>query len=207
MSELINAVIDSVRVSLTSTQRIVILKEQNGERYLPIWIGPYETESITIALQEVEVSRPQTHDLIRNIFQALDTRLVHIEINALREDVFYGKLVLESSGKLIEVDARPSDAIALAVRYHVPILVEKTIFALAGTYPDVDIRSTFVEKMENEPGLETPAKPGSEINPDQLSAFEEFIDKLNLDDLDKPDSSKPPENKPDTDKPEDKDHE
>lgn len=203
MPEMIPALIDSVRVSLTSTQRIVILKESNGERFLPIWIGPFETESITIALQEVEVSRPQTHDLIKNIFQALETRLVRIEINALREDVFYGKLLLEKEGKMIEVDARPSDAIALAVRYHVPILVESAIFALAGTYPEADIRSSFVEELENEIKPEAGKGKQDEIKPDQLSVFENFIDQLHLDDLDKPGPQNPPGKKPDPEKPED----
>jgi bifunctional DNase/RNase len=204
MPEMITAIIDSIRVSLTSTQRIVILRELNGDRYLPIWIGPFETESITIALQEVEVSRPQTHDLIKNIFQAMDTRLTHIEINALHEDVFYGKLVLEKDGKLLEVDARPSDAIALAVRYHVPILVEQTIFTIAGTHPEIDIRSSFVEKLENETRPTGGQEKQPEINPEQLTVFENFIDNLHLDDLDKPASQDSPDQKPSHDKPEDK---
>lgn len=196
MAEMIISIIDSIRVSLTSTQRIVILRELEGERYLPIWIGPFETEAITIALQEVEVSRPQTHDLIKNIFQAMDARLTHIEINALREDVFYGKLVLEKDGKIIEVDARPSDAIAMAVRYHVPILVEQTIFALAGTHPEIDIRASFVEKMENEiaPAPGQPSEP--EVNSEQLSVFENFLNNLHFDDLDKPDSKDQPDQQP-----------
>ena len=74
MSDMVEVVIDSIRVSLMSQQRIVILREQNAERYLPIWIGVYEAESITIALQEVEVARPLTHDLLKNIFRQLDAQ-------------------------------------------------------------------------------------------------------------------------------------
>jgi len=149
MTEMVPAIIDSVRVSLTGTQRLVILRDASGEVCLPIWIGPYETEAITIALQEIEVARPQTHDLIKGILHALNARLTQIEINALRDDVFYSKLIIESGSNILEVDSRPSDAIALAVRFRVPILVDKSIFAIAGILPEADIRTSFAEKMEN----------------------------------------------------------
>ena len=80
MSRMVEVVIDSVRVSLTNQQRIVVLRENNSERYLPIWIGPYEAEAITIALQEVEVARPQTHDLLKNVLKSLNARLIRVEI-------------------------------------------------------------------------------------------------------------------------------
>ncbi len=83
MSDMIEVVIDSIRVSLMSQQRIVILREREAERYLPIWIGVYEAEAITIALQEVEVARPLTHDLVKNIFQQLNARVVRVEVVAL----------------------------------------------------------------------------------------------------------------------------
>jgi uncharacterized protein len=199
MPELKTAVIDSIRVSLTSTQRIIILRESEGGRYLPIWIGPFETESITIALQEIEVSRPQTHDLIKNIFHALDVRLKRIEINAIREDVFYGKLVLEVDGKNLDVDARPSDAIALAVRYQVPILVEDTIFALAGIAPELDIRSSFGEELENQQQPSAASDRSEKIDPTKLEVFENFLNQLHLDDMDKPSSLKKPDNEHPTD--------
>ena len=84
MSRMVEMVIDSVRVSLTNQQRIVVLREVNAERYLTIWIGPYEAESITIALQDIEVSRPQTHDLLKNVLSSLNARLLRIEVVALR---------------------------------------------------------------------------------------------------------------------------
>ena len=99
MPRMVEVVIDSVRVSLTNQQRIVVLRELNTERYLPIWIGPYEAEAITIALQEIEVARPQTHDLLKNILKNLDAHLVREEVLALREDVFYGNLVVECNGE------------------------------------------------------------------------------------------------------------
>ena len=94
MPKMIEVVIDSVRVSLTNQQRIVVLREKDADRYLPIYIGPYEAEAITVALQEVEVARPQTHDLIKNVLNSLNGRLARIEVISLREDVFYGNLVV-----------------------------------------------------------------------------------------------------------------
>jgi uncharacterized protein len=111
MSRMVEVVIDSVRVSLTNQQRIVVLRESNVERYLPIWIGPYEAEAITIALQEIEVARPQTHDLLKNLMQSINARLLRVEVIALREDVFFGNLVIElNDGQVLNIDCRPSDA-------------------------------------------------------------------------------------------------
>ena len=115
MSDMIEVVIDSIRVSLMSQQRIVILRERDAERYLPIWIGVYEAEAITIALQEVEVARPLTHDLVKNIFQQLNARVVRVEVVALRDDTFYGNIVAEVNGRTLQIDSRPSDALAVAV--------------------------------------------------------------------------------------------
>ena len=90
-----------MRVSLTNQQRIIVLKEKASDRFLPIWIGPYEAEAITLALQELEVARPQTHDLIRNILAGLKARLVRVEVTALREDVYYGNLVIEVNEEIV----------------------------------------------------------------------------------------------------------
>ena len=137
MSKMVEVVIDSVRVSLTNQQRIIILREVNEERYLPIWIGPYEAEAITISLQEIELARPQTHDLLKNFMKSLDARLLRVEVIDLQDDVFYGNLVLESNGNIINIDSRPSDALALAVRMHVPILVAVEIVFLQALAPSV----------------------------------------------------------------------
>ena len=103
MSEMVEVVIDSIRVSLMSQQRIVILREQNAERYLPIWIGVYEAESITIALQEVEVARPLTHDLLASIFRQLEARILRVEVVALRDDTYFGNIVVEKNGHLLNI--------------------------------------------------------------------------------------------------------
>ena len=107
MSRMVEVVIDSVRVSLTNQQRIVVLREVNNERYLPIWIGPYEAEAITIALQEIEVARPQTHDLLKSILTTLNAGLLRIEVVSLKEDVFYGNLVVEVDGRTVYIDFAP----------------------------------------------------------------------------------------------------
>ena len=180
MPEMIEMIVDSVRVSLTNQQRIIVLKEKATDRYLPIWIGPYEAEAITLALQELEVARPQTHDLIRNILAGLKARLVRVEVTTLREDVYYGNLVIEIGGEIVMVDSRPSDALALAVRYHVPILVASEVLEQAAIIQEPDIQeSTPVEGEE--PPSELP--PGSE---DRLSVFESFLDQLGGDEPEPP---------------------
>ena len=140
MEDMVEVVIDSIRVSLMSQQRIVILREQDEERYLPIWIGVYEAESITIALQEVEVARPLTHDLIRNLFNQLNARVIRVEVISLRDDTFYGNIVAESNGHTINIDSRPSDALAVAVRTHVPIFVAQSVMNAASIVPEDDIQ-------------------------------------------------------------------
>jgi bifunctional DNase/RNase len=171
--EMVEVVIDSIRVSLMSQQRIVILREVDADRYLAIWIGPYEAEAITIALQEVEVARPLTHDLLRNVFRAFDAKLMRVEVLSLREDVFYGNIVAESNGYTLDIDSRPSDALALAVRANVPILVSREVMENAGIIPEEDLET----QPEETPALAEP-EPESEGSAERLSVFEDFLEKL-----------------------------
>lgn len=198
MSRMIEVVIDSVRVSLTNQQRIVVLREVNAERYLPIWIGPYEAESITIALQEIEVARPQTHDLLKNVIGTLNGRLLRIEVVSLKDEVFFGNLVIEANGVILNIDSRPSDALALAVRSHVPILISKDVLDSAGVEPEEDMRS---QKPSAAAPLAPPVKPSAvepeaSVSEGRLSVFEDFLDNLNLDNLDTPSDDNEDENKP-----------
>jgi bifunctional DNase/RNase len=176
MSDMVEVVIDSIRVSLMSQQRIVILREVNAERYLPIWIGVYEAEAITIALQEVEVARPLTHDLLKNIFTSLNARIIRVEVSSLKDDTFYGNIVAEVDGKTLNVDARPSDALNLAVRAHVPILVDRSVMDAAGITPEEDIQE---QKQLESPAQPLPQEP-SEESEKRLSVFEDFLEKLDL---------------------------
>ena len=178
MSEMIEVVIDSLRVSLTNQQRIVVLREVGVERYLPIWIGPYEAEAITIALQEIEVARPQTHDLLKNFLTSLNARLLRVEVSSLNDDVFYGNLVVEVNDQIIDIDSRPSDALALAVRAHVPILVAQEVMEKAGIIPEKDLDED--QSSSEQSANEGEAPEGS----DRLSVFEDFLQ--NLDDEDQP---------------------
>ncbi len=195
MSKMVEVVIDSIRVSLTNQQRIVVLREVDTERYLPIWIGPYEAEAITYALQEVEVARPLTHDLLKNLLHALNGKLIRVEVISLRDDVYYGNLLVETNGHTIEIDSRPSDALALAVRAHVPILVAKEVMDSAGIIPEQETQEA--ESTSQASTAMTGPSTSSEQGEGRLSVFEDFLDKLNLDDLntssDSPDKEEPDE--------------
>jgi bifunctional DNase/RNase len=185
MLDMIEVVIDSIRVSLMSQQRIVILRQSEAERYLAIWIGIYEAEAITLALQEVEVSRPLTWDLLRNVFNSLNARLLRVEVVALKDETFFGNIVAEVDVRLLNIDSRPSDALALAVRAHVPIYVAKSVMDVAGITPDTDLH----EEQPAQPEEKTPpAQVAGEVESSRLSIFEDFLGKLDLGDLDKDDS-------------------
>jgi len=176
---MVEVVIDSVRVSLTNQQRIVVLKEVNAERYLPIWIGPYEAEAITIALQEIEIARPQTHDLVKNLIQLLNARLVRVEVLELKDDVFYGNLVVELDGNTINIDARPSDALALAVRTNVPVMVSEQVMQIASVTPEEED-----EEIGESDGGSTHLSKTEQGSEERLSVFEDFLENLDIDDED-----------------------
>jgi len=186
MSDMIEVIIDSIRVHLMTPQRVVVLKQVATERYLTIWVGPYEAEAITVALQEVEMVRPLTHDLLKNIFSAFSARITRVEIVRLQDDIFYGNIVAEVDGREINIDSRPSDAIAIAVRAHVPILVHASVMEAAGMLPDQDLPETTAPA----PARKAPPVPLTDEGNDRLSVFKDFIDKLDIDnpDKDKPDS-------------------
>lgn len=192
MSDMVEVAIDSVRVSLMSAQRLVVLRDLNADRYLPIWVGPYEAEAITVALQEIEIARPLTHDLLKNVFAVFNAQIRRVEIVALRDDIFYGNIVVDADGQTINVDARPSDAIALAVRAHVPILVDPSVMTQAGITPEQDIRSQAQTAATASEGSQlptapsapttsaTPTKPATSEDTSRLSIFEDFLNKLDV---------------------------
>ena len=183
MPDMIEVQIDSVRVHLMTPQRLVVLKQLHSDRYLPIWVGPYEAEAITVALQEVEMSRPLTHDLLKNVFGAFNARIIRIEIVKLQNDIFYGNIVADLNGREVHVDSRPSDAIALSVRAHVPILVHPSVMEEAGITPEQDLPEGSQEPEKSEP------VPLSKEGVERLSVFEDFLGKLDLDKLDDKDQS------------------
>ncbi len=174
---MIEMTIDSIRMSLMNYQRVVILKEKDTDRYLPIWIGPAEADSIAVKLQDVTVPRPLTHDLLRSVIDALGATVTSIVVSDLRNDTFYAKIILTCDGEYLEIDSRPSDAIALAVRVKAPIYAEEAVLDKAGIL------------LDKESGKPLPGREGKgKISDDELkklSPFVDFVDTLNLEDLDK----------------------
>lgn len=179
---MIEMTIESIRVSLMNYQRVVILREKDSDRYLPIWIGPAEADAIAVRLQEVSVARPLTHDLLRAVIDALGASISHIVVNELTNDTFFAKIYLEADGRLMEIDSRPSDAIALAVRAQVPIYAEESVLDKAGVRLDQE-----GQPMEAAGGGPEP-EPTKEVTAEELeklSPFRDVIESLDLEDFDK----------------------
>lgn len=174
---MIEMTIDSIRMSLMNYQRVVILKEKDAERYLPIWIGPAEADSIAVKLQDVAVTRPLTHDLLRSVIGALGATVSSIIVCDLKNDTFYAKIVLTFNGEFMEIDSRPSDAIALAVRAEVPIYADESVLDKAGILLDRETGKPLPTKGEEGKLSDEELK--------KLAPFTDFIDTLNLDDLGK----------------------
>lgn len=168
---MVEVTIDSIRVSLMSNHRVIILKDTNSDRYLPIWIGHCEADAITVTLQDQEVPRPLTHDLLKMAITELGGIPENVVIHALRNDIFYAKIVIKQNGKRIELDSRSSDAIAFAVRVKIPILVEDSVLEIAATAPDEEVQP------------EAPAATREAAPEERLSIFNDFIDSLDLDNL------------------------
>src|SRR5207248_5069534 len=101
---------------MANYKRVVMLKEKSGSRFLPIWIAHFEADAIAIPMQNVPVSRPLTHDLLKGVIEQLGGKLTQVVINELADETFYAKLIVDAGGRHVEVDARPSDGIALAIR-------------------------------------------------------------------------------------------
>ena len=171
-------IIDSIRVSLMNYQRVVILREKDSNRFLPIWIGPSEADAIAVKLQDVSVPRPLTHDLLGTVISALGATVSRIVVSDLDNDTFFAKVVLQCNGSTTEVDSRPSDAIALAVRTQAPIFAEDSVLEKAGVQMSEEsgkavIRGHMGDEM----------RPLGEEELKGLSAYNEFISTLDLDDL------------------------
>lgn len=168
---MIEMAIDSIRVSLMNYQRVVILKEKTANRYLPIWIGPAEADAIAVKLQNVELSRPLTHDLLQSVISTLGASVEYIVVSGLKEDTFYARLALSIDGGELDIDSRPSDALALAVRVGAPIYAEESVLEKAGIILD-----------------EETGKPEGKVDEQELkglSAYKDFINTLDLEDFKK----------------------
>ncbi len=179
---MIEMVVDSIRVSLMNYQRMVLLKETDADRYLPIWIGPAEADAIAVRLQGVSVPRPLTHDLMQSLVDKLGGRVNSIVVCDLKNDTFFAKIILNVDGEQMEVDSRPSDAIALAVRVEVPIYADEGVLEKAGIMLDKETGRPVGQAGEDQPDM---GRPISDEELKKMSAFHDFINTLDLEDFDK----------------------
>ena len=166
MPEKTEVVVQSLRVSLTNQNRILLLKEKNGPLSLPLFVGQFEAEAIVLSLQEIEISRPQPHDLIRSAIQTLDGRIRSVETTVMKAATFLAVICMEDAdGQEKYLDCRPSDAIAVALRANVPIYVNHDLMQEYGILPEPDVRT----KRKTE-------EPENDNNEDEdLSAFSDFL--------------------------------
>ena len=142
----------------------VILKDVNADRYLPIWIGPFQANAIAVQVADVHVGRPLIHDLLKTVIQKGGAEVSHILINDLVVDVFHAKIIMSVASCAIEIDSRPSDAIALALRMKVSIFVDEAVMKRAAIIAQPATKKVVVEEE------------------DKLAIFHDFIDSLDLDD-------------------------
>lgn len=160
--------VESVRINLATGQRVVILKDGAADRYLFIWIAPPEAAAIAMELQGTSSPRPLTHDLLKSVIAELGAKLTSIIISDLIDDIFHARLILDVNGRHAEVDSRPSDAIALAVRVKVPIYVADSVLERAAVTLD-----NTEEREET-----TARERGRRTTSDNLDIYRDFINSL-----------------------------
>lgn len=170
---LVQVSIDSIRVSLVSPHRIVVLKD-DGDHFLPIWIGPFEADAIRIALEGNQVARPLTHDLFKTLLTEVGGVPVHIVVTDISNETFFARIAIDLNGRRVDMDSRPSDAIALAVRFQVPIFVDPSVMKKAAIRPSQATGAEVEAREEDE----------------KLDAFRDLLQDLDLDSLGKSDSPK-----------------
>lgn len=159
--------IEAIRVNLIGSHRVVILKDVDSERYLPVWIGPAEADAITVQLTDTTPARPLTHDLIASLLNNLGATVRYVVISDLQNETFYARIVLETRpGNEMNVDSRPSDAINIAVRVKCPIYVEDEIMLANAQMPEEEGTAAAVADED-------------------LGAFQDFLGSLDLDDMEK----------------------
>ena len=154
---MIEMVIERVGISEIDYQPVVILKEKAGDLLLPIWIGPLEASAISVVLEGVEVPRPLTPDLLCSILDRIGASVDYIVINDLKNNTFYANIVVNANWAQMEIDARPSDAMATALRVGAPIYVEKSVLAKAGIQPEQERdKQTVMYVEKDKPDLAIP---------------------------------------------------
>jgi uncharacterized protein len=190
MADLVEMQIESVRVHMLSNRHVVILKDPAGDRYLPIWIGAWEASAIAMRLQGLQAERPLTHDLFAAALERLGVRVERVVISELSDETYHARIHMERDGFQVEVDARPSDALALAVRAEVPIFAAEEVLAQAALASDPDEESVDDDAEDADADPSEPrrrrARPiesvGGEgpVDP-RLDMFRDFINSLEVD--------------------------
>jgi hypothetical protein len=158
---LIEMSVESVRVHMLSTQHVVILKDLERQRFLPIWIGPWEANAIAMKLQGLSPERPLTHDLFAGVLEELGATIREVVIADLADETFHARILLETEGRVLEIDSRPSDALALAVRAGVRIFAAEDVLDRAGVASDA-------------------ADDDEAVDDERLSVFREFVNSLDI---------------------------
>ncbi|HSO28375.1 MAG TPA: bifunctional nuclease family protein [Candidatus Sulfomarinibacteraceae bacterium] len=188
MGRLVEMVVESVRVHMLSNRHVVILKDAERERYLPIWIGPWEASAIAMRLQGISAERPLTHDLFAAALEQLGVRIDRVVISELADETYHARLFLERNGEAFELDARPSDSVALAVRADVRILVAEEVLAQAALGADPGEEEAGATEAPSSragrPGM-GPSVPleslGEAVVDERLDMFREFVNSLDVD--------------------------
>jgi uncharacterized protein len=168
---LVEMVVESVRVHMPSSRHVVILKETERERYLPIWIGAWEASAIAMRLQGMTPERPLTHDLFASTLEELGVRVGQVVISSLAEETFHARLFLETNGRTVEIDSRPSDALAIAVRTGVRIFAAEAVLEQAGLGPEGTGRGAVANALE---------ATGEAVVDPRLDVFRDFVNSLDI---------------------------
>ena len=171
--------IESIRVRQETQQRAVVLRVKDSDLFLPIFVGHFEVEAIRLKLMDVEVQRPMTHDLLDDVIGNLGGSVKSIVVSELKDDTFYAKILVDYNNTIIEIDSRPSDAIALAVRTNAPIYADDDVVDKAGVNLDAEVEEAKAIPNNRQ------QTPVDEDELQSLSAFTDFIDTLDLEDLGK----------------------
>lgn len=188
----IEVIVESVRVHMRTGRHVLLLKEVGAGRILPVWIGAWEAQAIAMRLQGIAAERPLTHDLFASTLGELGVRVERVVIASLAEDTFHARLELVTADSRHEVDARPSDAIALAVRLDCPIFASAQVMDQAAALPDSsdeeedeEGEAAEGEGKERRPGRLSAASleaTGEALDPTKLDIFREFVNSLDPDD-------------------------
>ncbi len=147
MSDRVAMEVVGVRVELPTNTPILLLRERDGTRYLPIWIGTPEATAIALALEGIETARPLTHDLMKTILDALGADIERVDVPSLDEGTFFAELVIESEGEEMTISSRPSDAIALATRSGAPVFASRELLDEAGIEIHDDTEEAEIERF------------------------------------------------------------